>query len=199
MPGSPLRRRNSRAAFSPIDVKRFTRLCLCKPKVHPKQCTLSRSALSERVERACLRADGASHRSTNSRRAHGCGSNDGLRERKLDLAFVKLRGNIQPHGNIMSRGFNPERTAAGVTVEGTAKYTGLHSLRHFFACWCHCRDGGLELPVKVVQERLGRASITMTMDVHQFNARTTALSFATAAAPPDGYLTRHQRDMETIS
>ena len=52
---------------------------------------------------------------------------------------------------------------------------------------------------KVVQERLGHASITMTMDVHQFNARTTALSFATTAAPPDGYLTRHQRDMETIS
>jgi integrase len=47
-----------------------------------------------------------------------------------------------------------------------AKYTGLHSLRHFFASWCINRkaDGGLELPAKVVQERLGHSSIVMTMD-----------------------------------
>jgi integrase len=49
-----------------------------------------------------------------------------------------------------------------------AKYTGLHALRHFYASWCINRrlDGGLELPAKVVQERLGHSSIMMTMDVY---------------------------------
>ena len=56
--------------------------------------------------------------------------------------------------------------AAGVVDQATAsaKYTGLHSLRHFYASWCINRrvDGGLELPLKMVQERLGHASIAMT-------------------------------------
>jgi integrase len=45
-----------------------------------------------------------------------------------------------------------------------AEYTGLHALRHFYASWCINRktDGGLELPAKVVQERLGHSSITVT-------------------------------------
>jgi integrase len=49
-----------------------------------------------------------------------------------------------------------------------AKYTGLHCLRHFYASLCINRtvDGGLELPGKVVQERLGHSSIVMTMDVY---------------------------------
>jgi integrase len=49
-----------------------------------------------------------------------------------------------------------------------AKYSGLHALRHFFASWCINRkvDGGQELPAKVVQARLGHASITMTMDTY---------------------------------
>ena len=42
----------------------------------------------------------------------------------------------------------------------------MHCLRHFFASWCINRkqDGGLELPAKVVQERIGHASIVITMD-----------------------------------
>ena len=50
--------------------------------------------------------------------------------------------------------------------EGEAKYTGLHSLRHFYASWCINRrvDGGLELPLKLVQARLGHASVQMTAD-----------------------------------
>lgn len=49
-----------------------------------------------------------------------------------------------------------------------AKYTGLHALRHFYASWCINRraDGGLELPPKMVQERLGHASFKLTMDVY---------------------------------
>jgi integrase len=55
-----------------------------------------------------------------------------------------------------------------VDAKGEAKYTGLHSLRHFYASWCINRrvDGGLELPLKVVQARLGHASIQMTADVY---------------------------------
>ena len=44
----------------------------------------------------------------------------------------------------------------------------MHALRHFYASWCINRrvDGGLELPPKVVQQRLGHSSITLTMDVY---------------------------------
>lgn len=43
-----------------------------------------------------------------------------------------------------------------------------HSLRHFYASWCINRkvDGGLELPVKLVQTRLGHATIAMTLDTY---------------------------------
>ena len=54
------------------------------------------------------------------------------------------------------------------SATASAKYTGLHALRHFYASWCINRrvDGGLELPLKVVQARLGHASIQMTADVY---------------------------------
>jgi integrase len=41
-------------------------------------------------------------------------------------------------------------------------------LRHFYASWCINRkvDGGLELPAKVVQERLGHKHIAMTLDTY---------------------------------
>ena len=53
-----------------------------------------------------------------------------------------------------------------VTKDGKAKYTGLHSLRHFYASWCINRveDGGQGLPPKVVQERMGHSKIAMTFD-----------------------------------
>ena len=62
-----------------------------------------------------------------------------------------------------------------------AKYTGLHALRHFYASWCINRkvDGGLEVPAKVVQERLGHSSITVALDTygHLFPRGTTAQSW----------------------
>src|SRR5271166_3326302 len=96
---------------------------------------------------------------------------------KLGLVFPTGRGNVESHSNIIQRGLEPIEIAAGVTVtepgpDGQpavmAKYTGLHALRHFYASWCINRraDGGLELPAKVVQERLGHSSIMMTMDVY---------------------------------
>jgi integrase len=63
--------------------------------------------------------------------------------------------------------WQPAQVAAGVVgKDGGAKYSGLHALRHFYASWCINRkaDGGLELPIKVVQGRLGHAGIQMTAD-----------------------------------
>jgi integrase len=81
---------------------------------------------------------------------------------KHDLVFGNGRGNVENIGNIVNRGFHPAQIAAGITqAAGKAKYTGLHSLRHFYASWCINRraDGGLELPLKVVQTRMGHSSI----------------------------------------
>jgi integrase len=96
-----------------------------------------------------------------------------LREWKLtcprgeqDLAFPNGAGRVEDHTNIAERGWIPVQLAAGVTRHGRAKYPGLHALRHFYASWCINRrvDGGLELPLKLVQARLGHASIQMTAD-----------------------------------
>jgi integrase len=103
-----------------------------------------------------------------------------LREHKLacppnehDLAFPNSRGSFDHRITIVERAFQPAQVAAGVTKRGkngklVAKYPGLHSLRHFYASWCINRrvDGGLELPLKMVQARLGHASIQMTADTY---------------------------------
>ena len=86
---------------------------------------------------------------------------------ELDLAFPSNRGGVEKHSNIVECGLIPVGIAAGVvTRTGAAKYTGLHTLRHFYASWCMNRkeDGGLGLPLKLVQARLGHASIQMTAD-----------------------------------
>jgi integrase len=82
-----------------------------------------------------------------------------------DLVFPTGIGTIESHANIINRIFNPAQMAAGIVSEGKPKY-GLHALRHFYASWCINRrkDGGLELPPKTVQARLGHASIVMTLD-----------------------------------
>ena len=96
-----------------------------------------------------------------------------LREWKLacpkgeaGLVFPTHKGAIDQHSNIV-RTFKRVVLAAGLkTATGKPKYTGLHSLRHFYASWCINlkKDGGLELPVKIVQTRLGHATLAMTMD-----------------------------------
>jgi integrase len=87
---------------------------------------------------------------------------------ELGLVFPTRTGNIDAHANIVARGLFPAMVAAGVTVDGKPKYTGLHALRHFYASWCINRkaDGGLELPVKDVQYRLGHSTVSMTLDVY---------------------------------
>ena len=87
----------------------------------------------------------------------------------LGLIFPTGVGEVEYHSNIVTRGLAPVQVAAGVVTKGgTAKYTGLHALRHFYASWCINRreDGGLGLPLKVVQHRLGHSSIQMTADVY---------------------------------
>jgi integrase len=86
---------------------------------------------------------------------------------ELDLVFPNGVGKVESLANIINRGLIPAQVAADVvTKDGKARYTGLHALRHFYASWCINRpaDGGLGLPPKVVQERLGHSSITMTYD-----------------------------------
>jgi integrase len=88
---------------------------------------------------------------------------------ELDLVFPNGGGNIESHANIINRGLIPAQNRAGITdYNGKAKYSRMHCLRHFYASWCinSIRDGGLGLPPKVVQERLGHASIGMTMAVY---------------------------------
>ncbi|WP_426424195.1 tyrosine-type recombinase/integrase [Bradyrhizobium genosp. A] len=96
----------------------------------------------------------------------------------LDLVFPSPRGGgIVTRDYIAKRGLMPAQIAAGVSRQVSktpggpveqAKYPGLHALRHFYASWCINRrvDGGLELPPKVVQERLGHSTIAMTLDVY---------------------------------
>ncbi len=97
----------------------------------------------------------------------------------LGLAFPNVAGDVESHHAIRSRGLIPAQIRAGVTIDTgiandqgepilAAKYTGLHALRHFYASWCINRmaDGGLGLPLKVVQERMGHSSVVMTSDVY---------------------------------
>jgi len=119
----------------------------------------------------------------------------------LDLVFPNGKGNVESLANIINRGLAPPQIKAGITItrideEGApvldengspvmiAKYRGMHALRHFYASWCINRkeDGGIGLPPKMVQERLGHSSITMTMDVygHLFPSDDNAKELAAA-------------------
>lgn len=115
----------------------------------------------------------------------------------LGLAFPNGAGNVESLANIRNRGLVPAWEAAGV-VEDTgkvdekgkpvtaAKYQGMHALRHFYASWCINRkaDGGLELPPKTVQSRMGHSSITITLDTygHLFPSDDDGREMADAAS-----------------
>lgn len=131
------------------------------------------------------------------RRATGQKDDNGDPIKVLDLVFPTGAGKVETHGNIINRGLIPAMIAAGVTVDSgkrddqgqpilAAKYTGLHALRHFYASWCinPVAQGGQGLPPKVVQERMGHASIVMTMDVygHLFPRGDDDAALAQAAA-----------------
>jgi integrase len=103
---------------------------------------------------------------------------------ELGLVFPATDGSVESYINITRQVMIPTLLAASITSpvldqhgrpakddDGkpivTAKY-GWHSLRHFYASWGINRrvDGGLELPLKVVQARLGHSSIQMTADTY---------------------------------
>jgi integrase len=99
--------------------------------------------------------------------------------KNLELVFPNGLGKVESLANIINRGLLPVQRRAGVTVDTgeidtdgkpvlASRYTGMHALRHFYASWCINRpqDGGLGLPPKVVQERLGHATINLTMDTY---------------------------------
>ena len=103
---------------------------------------------------------------------------------ELGLVFPNGSGNAENHGNFVKRGMWPTLIAAGVTAGGLAKYTGLHSLRHFYASWCINRkeDGGLGLDLKTVQARMGHSTLAMTADTygHLFPRRDDGAELASA-------------------
>jgi len=85
---------------------------------------------------------------------------------KLEYVFPTGTGEIEYHSNILQRGLEPAQIAAKIVDgKGKPKYA-LHALRHFYASWCinRAKDGGLELPLKMVQERMGHSTLAMTGD-----------------------------------
>jgi integrase len=104
-----------------------------------------------------------------------------------DLVFATASGKPDGRNNLVQRVFHPVQIAAKVvTKDGKPKYSGLHSLRHFYASWLINRkqDGGLELPLKTVQARLGHATLAMTADTysHLFPEIDHATAMAEAEA-----------------
>jgi integrase len=98
-----------------------------------------------------------------------------LKERKLaattksGLVFPGPSGQPVTHSVTLNSAYWPAQRTAGLTADdGEPKYRGIHALRHFFASWCinRRRDGGLELPIKTVQQRLGHSTIVMTADTY---------------------------------
>ena len=92
-----------------------------------------------------------------------------LASRGIGLVFPNAHGAPLAISGIVRKAWQPVQVAAGVIdADGRPKYPGFHALRHFYASWCINRrvDGGLELPIKVVQARLGHASIQMTADIY---------------------------------
>jgi integrase len=95
-----------------------------------------------------------------------------LREQKIahphELAFANPDGKPYALPTVIKH-FHRAQIAAGlIDPDGGARYGGLHTLRHFHASWLINRkaDGGLELPLKVVSDRLGHASISITADTY---------------------------------
>jgi integrase len=83
-----------------------------------------------------------------------------------DFVFATGAGTAEYHSHLILRILTPVQAAAGVVdAEGKAKYSP-HQFRHFYASWliARQRDGGLELPLKDVQSRLGHATLSMTAD-----------------------------------
>lgn len=111
-----------------------------------------------------------------------------LKEWKLacpqgDLVFPGPGGVVLPYQTLRWR-FDAVQVVAGLAPSIKRPKYGWHALRHFYASWCINRraDGGLELPLKTVQDRLGHNSISMTADTygHLFPNRDDGAELALA-------------------
>jgi integrase len=116
------------------------------------------------------------------RRDTGKKDANGQPVKELHFVFPNGNGKVELLPNIRRRHWHPLQLAAGVAVplddkgkpivdeDGkplmAPKYGGLHALRHFFCSWCAARtqDGGLGLPLKTVQVRMGHGTLAMTAD-----------------------------------
>lgn len=134
------------------------------------------------------------------------------RDGELDLVFPTGTGKVESHSNIVKRGLWKPQIDAGICIDTgevdekgksilRAKYTGLHSLRHWFASWCinSKNRGGRGMSPKEVQEVLGHSTIVLTLDTygHLFEAHgdEAAMADAEAAllAPLSATQTQHAR------
>jgi integrase len=100
------------------------------------------------------------------------------------LVFPNGAGKPENYQNIRTRGFDRVQVKAGISrpaldAKGEQKTDrrgrpimvgkyALHACRHFYASWLINRkaDGGLELPLKTVQERMGHSTIVLTADLY---------------------------------
>jgi integrase len=94
-------------------------------------------------------------------------------------SLVGIQRYLCRHANHYRRGLGETQIKAGITIdhatkkdkdgnpENAPKY-GLHSPRHFHASWLINRkqDGGLKLPSKNVQKRMGHSSIQVALDLY---------------------------------
>jgi integrase len=108
-----------------------------------------------------------------------------------NLVFPTRVGTVEHYPNVVQTIWQPTQIAAGVVRDGKPKYAP-HAFRHFYASWCINRkaDGGLELPPKTVQARLGHASIVMTLDRY-----SPPMMTATSWRRLNGPCSRHKRDI----
>jgi integrase len=104
---------------------------------------------------------------------------DGNAIKELHLVFPNGAGKIESLANIINRGLIPTQIAVGVATDTgkrdeRASQSQPPTVRACTRCvtgmrsWLINRrqDGGLELPPKLVQERLGHATIAVTMDTY---------------------------------
>lgn len=103
----------------------------------------------------------------------------------LGLVFPNIEGRAITHADLVIYGLIPTLARAGLVQQAhnaagdlilnrrggptfKGRYTGTHALRHFYASWLINRkvDGGLEVPAKIVQQRMGHSTIVITLDTY---------------------------------
>jgi integrase len=100
-------------------------------------------------------------------------------DKKLCYVFPNGAGNIESHSNLVNRGLIPIVTKA----LGTAKYSGLHALRHYHTSWlANPEPVGCGLPIAIASKRLGHSSIAITVNLylHLFPTDTDSAKLAAA-------------------